>query len=344
MDPSQHNDHEEYTLEETANTNVKALCKKFADTFLKDKKANEFVLELFDPKHAQSIEWLDDHTARAKIGKKNLQTKFIEYGGIVFLEFSIDDEFTLTGRGDANQVFATVIQAVKEYVKMWSGVHTFVFTAKEQSRARMYDALAKRVSSQLGWHVVPYDDMQADPKYRYAREHGEYVFAIEKGIAPEHRQAAQKPQHEKFKSIWYVGSTEDKTLPVFRVNGGEGWEAEQFVMRTRSEYKGFHPLSMYSKRNLPAGQEVIDLGDYKPPYKSPPQDPNSLGARLRAKLDTLQNENFADGKNPQDKGDSKRHGINTKASVSSLRKTAKQGGRKGQLAHWLANMKAGKKK
>jgi hypothetical protein len=55
-------------------------------------------------------------------------------------------------------------------------------------------------------------------------------------------------------------------------------------------------------------------------------------------------ENFADGRNPQDKGDSKRHGINTKASVSSLRKTAKQGGRKGQLSHWLANMKAGRAK
>ena len=55
-------------------------------------------------------------------------------------------------------------------------------------------------------------------------------------------------------------------------------------------------------------------------------------------------ENFADGRNPQDKGDSQRHGINTKASVSSLRKTAKQGGRKGQLAHWLANMKAGRAK
>ena len=55
-------------------------------------------------------------------------------------------------------------------------------------------------------------------------------------------------------------------------------------------------------------------------------------------------ENFADGRNPQDKGDSKRHDINTKASVSSLRKTAKQGGRKGQLAHWLANMKSGRAK
>jgi pyrimidine deaminase RibD-like protein len=56
------------------------------------------------------------------------------------------------------------------------------------------------------------------------------------------------------------------------------------------------------------------------------------------------NENFADGRHPEDKGDSKRHGINTMASVSSLRKTAKQGGRKGQLAHWLANMKAGRAK
>ena len=56
------------------------------------------------------------------------------------------------------------------------------------------------------------------------------------------------------------------------------------------------------------------------------------------------NENFADGKHPEDKGDSKRHGINTKGSVSSLRKVAKQGGRKGQLAHWLANMKAGRAK
>ena len=54
------------------------------------------------------------------------------------------------------------------------------------------------------------------------------------------------------------------------------------------------------------------------------------------------NENFADGKNPQDKGDSKRHGVPTKSSVSTLRKVAKQGGRKGQLAHWMANMKAGR--
>lgn len=56
-------------------------------------------------------------------------------------------------------------------------------------------------------------------------------------------------------------------------------------------------------------------------------------------------ENFADGKNPGRKGLAKRSGVNTKASVSSLRKTAKNSsGEKARMAHWLANMKAGKKK
>jgi pyrimidine deaminase RibD-like protein/predicted nucleotidyltransferase len=85
----------------------------------------------------------------------------------------------------------------------------------------------------------------------------------------------------------------------------------------------------YGKNKCPALQQVLP--------------------RAKEVLQTIDNEqgvaeNFADGKHPEDKGDSKRHGINTKASISSLRKTAKQGGRKGQLAHWLANMKAGRAK
>jgi hypothetical protein len=56
-------------------------------------------------------------------------------------------------------------------------------------------------------------------------------------------------------------------------------------------------------------------------------------------------ENFADGRNPGRKGLSKRVGVNTKASVSDLRKTAKNSsGEKQRMAHWLANMKAGRAK
>ena len=57
------------------------------------------------------------------------------------------------------------------------------------------------------------------------------------------------------------------------------------------------------------------------------------------------NENFVDGKNPGRKGLAKRMGVNTKASVSDLRKTAKNSsGEKQRMAHWLANMKAGREK
>ena len=61
--------------------------------------------------------------------------------------------------------------------------------------------------------------------------------------------------------------------------------------------------------------------------------------------ESIEHENFADGKNPGRKGLAKRSGVNTKASVSDLRKTAKNStGEKARMAHWLANMKAGRAK
>ena len=58
-------------------------------------------------------------------------------------------------------------------------------------------------------------------------------------------------------------------------------------------------------------------------------------------------ENFADGKNPQDKGDSARHGIPKKASISALKKIRSSDSaspRKKQLAHWQINMRQGRNK
>ena len=56
-------------------------------------------------------------------------------------------------------------------------------------------------------------------------------------------------------------------------------------------------------------------------------------------------ENFIDKKHPGRKGLAKRSGVPTKASVSKLRNIAKHSsGEKARMAHWIANMKAGKKK
>ena len=61
----------------------------------------------------------------------------------------------------------------------------------------------------------------------------------------------------------------------------------------------------------------------------------------------IMKENFADGRNPQDKGDSARHGIPKKASLStlkSIRSSDTASPRKKQLAHWQINMRQGKKR
>lgn len=89
--------------------------------------------------------------------------------------------------------------------------------------------------------------------------------------------------------------------------------------------------------------QVDDLRDYNLMETSNKQIRTKCKAFADTFLDHV-HENFADGRHPEDKGDSKRYNVPTKASVSTLRKIAHQGGRRGQLAHWMANMKAGKKK
>jgi hypothetical protein len=56
-------------------------------------------------------------------------------------------------------------------------------------------------------------------------------------------------------------------------------------------------------------------------------------------------ENFADGRKPGRKGLAKRVGVDCKQPVSKLRSIAKNSsGERQRMAHWCANMKAGRKK
>lgn len=58
-------------------------------------------------------------------------------------------------------------------------------------------------------------------------------------------------------------------------------------------------------------------------------------------------ENYKDGRHPEDKGDSKRHGIKKHSTLSDLDKivhSKSASPRKKQLAHWQANMRRGRAK
>lgn len=80
-----------------------------------------------------------------------------------------------------------------------------------------------------------------------------------------------------------------------------------------------------------------------------PLDPNQPKGMKKQKVDPTFNvdENFADGKNPENQGDSARHGIPKKASISTLKKIRSSDNaspRKKQLAHWQINMRQGRNK
>ena len=202
-------------------------------------RANEFVTEAFDQPYktkSEKSEYGDvDMLAKLPDGS-NLSIMFNNEGGDEWqVEFYRNNSQEVTGEGDAQRIFATVLNAIQKFIKKHKPLQITFFASKEvepgqnsESRAKLYDRLVQRYAASLGYDARTF-------------QHGNAVS---------------------------------------------------------------YELTQYSHH--------------------------------------LFRENFADGRNPQDKGDSKRHGVPTKASVSTLRKVAKQGGRKGQLAHWMANMKAGR--
>lgn len=104
--------------------------------------------------------------------------------------------------------------------------------------------------------------------------------------------------------------------------------------RVQPRVKDFDNVKKVTYRINP---KFVGLEDRREKYK--------YISNLVNKFNVDVDENFKDGKNPGRKGLAKRSGVNTKASVSDLRKTAKNSsGEKQRMAHWLANMKSGRQK
>jgi hypothetical protein len=204
---------------------------------------------------------------------------------IVNIEFMVGGSFELTGQGGASRVFATVIEAVREFVLKNRKVKYITFTAEEKSRARMYDTITKRVAHKLGWHVVPYEEMIADPKFKTLLSYGAFAFVIQRGGAPAHRQAAQKPQHGEFLIVYHVYSMEDKTLPAIKVKARNGNDAEAWVIKNIPGYEKEHPMAVFASKAPPEGRQIIDKGTVPAPKPKPaPRVPTPLETELRNKL------------------------------------------------------------
>jgi len=132
----------------------------------------------------------------------------------------------------------------------------------------------------------------------------------------------------------------EATDPYNRVNWVDDDKVQELIPRIESVLKS-NPIVVDSAGWIIDGNHRAMAAVEAGLTRVPALVPVKQGVAEDEELD----ENFADGKNPGRKGLAKRSGVNTKASVSSLRKTAKNSsGEKQRMAHWLANMKAGRAK
>ena len=267
------------------------------------------------------------------------------------VEFYRNDSQDVTGEGDAYRIFATVLNAIEQFIKKVKPVGILFSSVEEAdttgSRAKLYDRMVQKYTSQLGYTFNKID------------YHGEAGYSLTK--TSNKKSVAEGKITLSTDPNWY-GATVDNyqaSGPVVKIPANQlvGFEPDDKMNQPKSQanvkkivagLKKGDKLPPLLVRKYKDGYQVLDghhrfwayklLGTKSIPVQIvPAKDIEEISKQGVA-------ENFADGKNPQDKGDSKRHGVPTKASVSTLRKVAKQGGRKGQLAHWMANMKSGRNK
>jgi len=324
----------------------------------------ESVAEAFDQPYKTKTEKSDygdvDMLARLPDGT-NLSIMFNKQQNnegeeTIQVEFYRNNSQEVTGEGDAQKIFATVLTSIQKYIKKYKPARLSFSASKAtdptiyyepdqpqpnpESRAKLYDRLVQRYARAWGYRAFRADT-------------GDLVIYELSRLQP-----AVAEGKDRYGNFDPPGPESPPTMPAgtVRVDVSDVYDWYKLGQHI-SNMKGL------GKHDFGKGppSAIISFGDedlehqYIQALKKTgltttdidPVDPNQPPGMPRQTTDPTYNvdENFADGKNPGRKGLSKRVGVNTKASVSSLRKTAKNSsGEKQRMAHWLANMKAGRAK
>jgi 8-oxo-dGTP pyrophosphatase MutT (NUDIX family) len=319
-------------------------------------RAQEFVTELFEPGKPWQWSFRGSEEAVAVFHVGEVPYMFHAYGGDGEWEAEFkrhgskldrSQKFGLTGTGNSAEVMSTVVDIMRAFLEKYRDkIQVLSFSAKEDSRQGLYARMAKRLlpdwtMKQSGEHFVLVAPETVTENYAGSQAAGCIIVAEDTGRWCL-QQRSDSVSDPGVWSTWGGGvelgeTLEDTVRRELAEEGGYRGDLTLDPLQSSPEYATFVARVPHEFKPT-INHECKDWG-----WFDAGQWPDPLHPKLEPVLLEL-TENFADGRNPQDKGDAKRHGINTKASVSSLRKTAKQGGRKGQLAHWLANMKSGRAK
>ena len=137
-------------------------------------KAQEFINEAFDQPYkilrwekgdygdVDAIARLDDNTFLSIMFNKGFSQGSKEEAWSV--EFYRNNSQEVTGEGDAQRVFATVLSAIQTFIKKYKPNRVIFSASKEveqgqnaQSRARLYDSLVQRYAKAWGFRAFRAD-------------------------------------------------------------------------------------------------------------------------------------------------------------------------------------------
>ena len=265
------------------------------------------------------------------------------------VEFYRSNSQSVTGEGDAQRVFATVLNAISKFIKKKKPNTLFFSAVKEEdptgSRTKLYDRLVQRYATQLGYNLKKIDYPE-QTGYKLTRNEQKVKEDSENFNGIDISMEIQKDDE-------YVDDDDYDNQVLYVVASNDGRELGHVLFAFDGEYLLPQDLEVeerYQGQGIAKTMyDYVKSKGYKIRRSGQQTD---AGAGFWDKHKPGKNvweqsvaENFADGKNPGRKGLAKRMGVNTKASVSSLRNTAKHStGEKARMAHWLANMKAGRAK
>lgn len=127
-------------------------------------KATEVITELYEPESSYKLEWDDQFGRKERVATaydnlgREIEIRFVPLSdSMIEIEFSRGDEYDITGGGDAIKVFATVIQAIKRYLRRYRPEY-LIFSATGSSRIKLYKRLVDRFASQAGYRQAEVRD------------------------------------------------------------------------------------------------------------------------------------------------------------------------------------------
>jgi GNAT superfamily N-acetyltransferase len=309
-------------------------------------RATEFITEAFD-KPYELLRWekgdfgdvdaiarLDDGTFLSIMFNKGFNKDSKEEAWSV--EFYRNNSQEVTGEGDQQRVFATVLSAIQTFIKKYTPNRITFSASKEveqgqnaQSRARLYDSLVQRYARAWGFRAF-----RADTGNKVIYE----LSRIKQPVAED---------SEHYNGIEISMEKEDDEIMVKAMMPG-GRELGHVLFVQEDDYLMPQDLEVderYQGQGIAATMyDYVKSKGYKIRRSGQQTD---AGAGFWDKHRPEQNiwENFADGKNPGRKGLSKRVGIPKKATLGKLEKIAQSStGERRRMAQWQLNMRRGKKK